>query len=284
MRELSLFTGAGGGVLGSTLLGHQIIGAVEFNEYCCKVLEKRQKDGILDRFPIFQTDIRDFVREGYAELYKGKCDLVSGGFPCQPFSVAGKRQAENDDRNMWPAVVDVIRAVRPKYVFLENVPGLLPERYIQRIFGDLAEAGFDASWCVLGADDLGAPHRRKRLWIYATNTNSEQQPVSVNDCIDQRSGKASPQRAGHITECGEVANTVRGGSSESWWAIDPSHTTKEGHWEVDRAFDGGRWGVESPVGRVANGVADRMEQLKAIGNGQVPIVAATAFKLLSGIE
>ena len=167
LRELSLFSGAGGGILGSILLGHRIVGAVERDEYCCRVLEQRQRDGVLERFPIFQTDIRDFIRHGYAELYQGRCDLVSAGFPCQPFSLAGKRQGAADERNGWPATIECLRVVRPQWALLENVPGLLTSGYFGTILGDLAESGFDCRWRVLSAAEMGAPHKRDRLWIVA---------------------------------------------------------------------------------------------------------------------
>lgn len=178
MRELSLFTGAGGGVLASKLLGHSIVGYVEWEPYAQEVIRQRIADGHLDAAPIF-GDIRAFVRDGYARAYRGMVDLISGGFPCQPFSVAGKRAGHADERNMWPATVEVLREVRPRFAFLENVPGLLTcadERgrpYIHTVFGDLAELGFDCRWGVVGADDAGAPHRRKRLWIVAHRDGAE---------------------------------------------------------------------------------------------------------------
>lgn len=173
MRELSLFSGVGGGILASMLLGHRIIGAVEHDEYCCKVLEQRQRDEVLERFPIFQTDIRDFIREGYAELYAGRCDLVSAGFPCQPFSAAGKRRGADDERNMWPATAECLRVVRPRWFYGENVPGLLYSGYFEQILCDLAACGYDVRWRVLSAAELGAPHKRDRLWIVAHSIGSE---------------------------------------------------------------------------------------------------------------
>ena len=181
LRELSLFSGAGGGLLGTKMLGFNHIGYVEFNEYCQQVIRQRIDDGYLDEAPIF-TDVREFLQSGAAKQYRGFADLVTAGFPCQPFSVAGKQDAGEDERNMWPSTIGIIRAVRPEHCLLENVPGLLGAgeqtqcldngeygsfRYIYSIFRDLAEAGYDARWCVLGADDCGAHHRRKRLWIYA---------------------------------------------------------------------------------------------------------------------
>ena len=167
MRELSLFSGAGGGLLGTHhLLGWETIGYVEFNDYCQRVIKQRIEDGLLSRAPIY-GDIRAFISEGYAESYQGLVDVITGGFPCQPFSVAGKQAGENDPRNMWPQTIEAIRIVRPRYCFLENVPGLLVSGYFGTVLKDLHQARYDARWITLGADDVGAPHRRKRLWIMA---------------------------------------------------------------------------------------------------------------------
>ena len=186
MHELSLFTGAGGGLLGTKLLGWKAIGYVEKEPYCQKVIRQRIADGILDAAPIF-GDIRAFVSEGYAESYQGLVDVITGGFPCQPFSVAGKQRGHQDERNMWPETIECIRIVRPRYAFLENVPGLLGAsgdpgewdmeeaptdniRYFGTILSGLSEARYDARWITLGADDVGANHRRKRVWIVAHAT------------------------------------------------------------------------------------------------------------------
>jgi len=167
VNELSLFSGAGGGLLATQhLLGFNTIGYVEIDDYCQKVIAQRIKDGFLHNAPIF-TDIKAFIDSGCAELYQGVTDLITAGFPCQPFSVAGQRKAEQDERNLWPQTIQCIRIIRPRYAFLENVPGLLATSYIRRIYGDLAEAGYNARWCMLGADDCGAPHRRKRWWCVA---------------------------------------------------------------------------------------------------------------------
>ena len=171
MRELSLFTGAGGGVLGSILLGWETIGYVEWDKYCQRVIAARIADGCLPVAPIF-GDVREFVLSGAAAEYRGIADVVSGGFPCQPFSTAGKRAGADDSRNMWPATIATIRAVQPRYAFLENVPGLLSSGYFGTILGDLAESGYDARWRILSAAELGAPHKRDRLWIVAADADS----------------------------------------------------------------------------------------------------------------
>ena len=165
LNELSLFTGGAGGVLGSKLLGHELVGYVEFDPYCQALIASHIRRRHLDSAPIF-SDVRAFVRD-HAHRYAGRVDVVSAGFPCQPFSVAGSQLAEDDPRNMWPATEAVLRVVRPPLVLLENVPGLIAKPYFGRVLGDLAALGFDAEWTVLGAHDVGAPHRRDRLWILA---------------------------------------------------------------------------------------------------------------------
>jgi len=180
MKELSLFTGGGGGVVGTKLLGWTTIGYVEYEKYCQKIIEQRITDGILDAAPIF-GDVRKFISEGYAEAYKGMVDVITAGFPCQPFSVAGKGLAEDDPRNMWPQTIEVIRLVRPRYALLENVAGLLAHEYIRQIFGDLAESGYDCRWKVLSAAEVGAPHKRDRLWILAHSK------VKYSDVSDNKS-------------------------------------------------------------------------------------------------
>jgi len=189
MNELSLFSGAGGGVLASQLLGHRIIGYVEFSKYPQQILQARQKDAFIDTAPIF-TDVREFIQSGAAREYRGFADVVSAGFPCPSFSVAGKRKGADDERNMWPSTKECCEIIQPKYIFLENVPGLLSigagtlgnstgghvHGYFGDILRDLSEIGYCAKWCILGADDVNGKHRRKRLWIRAkrvVNANSK---------------------------------------------------------------------------------------------------------------
>jgi len=165
MRELSLFSGAGGGLLGTVhLLGWRPVGYVEIDDYCQRVLAARIRDGLLPAAPIF-GDIRTFIADGYAAGYSGLVDVITAGFPCQPWSVAGRGGGETDERNLWPETAECIRIVRPRFALLENVPGLLVHRYFGTVLGDLAEARYDCRWTVLSAKAVGAPHARDRLWI-----------------------------------------------------------------------------------------------------------------------
>lgn len=274
MYELSLFTGAGGGILGTMLAGHIPIGYVEWNPYCQRIIAARIRDGILPAAPIF-TDVRKFILSSAAEQYRGIAGLVTAGFPCQPFSVAGKQLADLDGRNMWPATADVIRIVRPESVLLENVAGLISTSYFRVVIGDLAAMGYSVRWAVLGASDVGAPHRRKRVWIVADAERLRSQrggdewqtERSIRLCGGAGSDKAQDLLAD--------SNSKRrqGGPARRQNATDVRESPgREGrrHW----------WKVEPDVGRVANGVAHRVDRLKALGNGQVPLVAATAWEIL----
>ena len=172
LTYLSLFAGGGGGDIAMSLfLGMRCLGYVEWNPNCAKLLQQRIEDGHFCRAPIFNCDIREWVKQGYANAYKGMVDVVTGGFPCQPFSAAGVRQAEGDERNMWPATRETIRLVQPRFAFLENVSNLITFPYIREIVHDLAKIVYDARWCVLSAKDVGGFHLRKRLWILAASSD-----------------------------------------------------------------------------------------------------------------
>lgn len=312
MNELHLFAGAGGGILGGMLLGHSCVCAVEIEPYCRKVLLQRQRDGILPKFPIWD-DVRTFD----GKPWRGKVDIICGGFPCQDISCAGKGAGIEGERSgLWSEFARIVSEVRPRYVFVENSP-MLALRGLGRVLGDLSESGYDAEWLVMGADDCGAPHRRKRMWILAhsrygcgernlrikgerlceqdaetfgvPDSDSIVRPSEISNTVADANSVRKLQSqgivekfGGRISHSGEnMANsdnkrlqgtrtkieTTRAFGSRAWWDADPA--------DEDGAF-------ESQLGRVADGVANRVDRLKAIGNGQVPVVAATAFRLLKG--
>ena len=165
MNELALFAGAGGGILGGQLLGWRTVCAVEINAYAASVLCARQNDGLLPPFPVWD-DIRTFD----GNPWRGIVDVVSGGFPCQDISAAGKGDGINGERSgLWGEMARIVGGVRPEVVFVENSP-ILTSRGLDRVLGDLAALGYDAEWGVLGAADVGAPHQRDRIWIVAYAT------------------------------------------------------------------------------------------------------------------
>lgn len=222
LRELALFAGAGGGMLGGKLLGWNTVCAVESEQYPASVLVQRQNDGLLPPFPIWD-DVRTF--EG--EPWRGLVDVVSGGFPCQAFSTATRGRSTAID--FWPEMLRIVGEVRPAYVFAENVS----EDAICNAQADLAEIGYATLRCRLDAGQLGADHIRERWWLVA-HAHCNSKLVST---VHAKTPLLPP--------CGS-----------------------------------GLWKTNPPESRVDDGVARRMDRLKAIGNGQVPLVAATAFRQL----
>ena len=352
MNELSLFTGAGGGLLATQhLLGFRTIAYVEINEHCQKTIAQRIRDGLLDNAPIY-VDIRTFINSGRCDLFKRITDVITAGFPCQPWSVAGRRKGETDERNLWPETRDTIGIVRPRYVFLENVPGLLGSEYAWTILSDIAALGYDCAWGIVAAADVGAPHLRKRWWLVAhapnlrlcksasstpqkgqTDSQSEDEGFisggsegrSANVAHAEqdklwdesgRSGRTGWQNQaefGNYSEKESMAHAAIKGleKSETDSQQDGLFPIKRGGQEIpytEREHDyfcglgtgqirGQRpkktnlstsaprnewWAAEPRLGRVAHGVAHRVDRLKALGEGQVPAVAALAWRLLSG--
>ena len=306
LREMALFAGAGGGILGGHLLGWKTVCAVEWEPYPASVLVARQNDGILPPFPIWD-DVQTFD----GRPWRGLVDVVSGGFPCQDISSAGRGAGIEGERSgMWKHMARIIGEVRPRFAFVENSP-LLVGRGAAMVIGDLAEMGYDAQWCIVSASDCGAPHQRDRFWLLAWDAHCEHvgkeqricKGAAADSCgVRAMADTAQLQRnggndhAGISMESGQVSESGNNGweknmadttskrqqrSGQSWFGSDPAEK-REG--ETDCAFAervGHQWGIESPLGRVADGVAARVDRLKAIGNGQVPSVAATAFKILA---
>jgi DNA (cytosine-5)-methyltransferase 1 len=244
MKELSLFSGAGGGVLGSILLGHRIIGYVEKEDYCQKVIAQRIKDGYIDDAPIF-TDIKAFNREGYAAAYTGLVDVISGGFPCQDISCAGKGAGIKGKKSgLWFEMAETIRIIRPEYVFIENSPALLV-RGFDEVLRSLFKMGYDATWGIISAADVGAPHLRKRIWILAHAEGEQnrriQQARMEADIITSRFRKR------------DVSNPVRKRLEKR--KSKPENDGKE----LTPAFRGNWWKSEPELGRVVDGVADKLD-------------------------
>lgn len=163
MRELALFAGAGGGILGGKILGWRTICAVERDAHCATILAQRQNEGLLKPFPIW-SDIETFD----GRPWRGIVDVISGGFPCNDISIA-KWNFEGIDgkkSGLWGHMARVIVEVRPRFVFVENSSQLI-QRGLIRVLGDLAQMGYDARWGVVSAENAGALHERERAWLVA---------------------------------------------------------------------------------------------------------------------
>lgn len=222
MRELALFAGYGGGLLASHLLGWTTVCAVESNPVAVAALRRRQEDGALGRFPIWD-DVTTFS----GHEWRGRVDVVSGGFPCQPFSKASRGKRTAVDR--WPDMRRIVAEITPKFVFAENVA----KRAIDAAADDLEAMGYKAKALPLSAADLGADHIRVRYWLLAYTDDQSELLHTLH---------------AEVGRCQNVHHSL---------------------WEAAPWSEG-----------MADGLAGRMERYKATGNGQVPIVAATAWRVL----
>ena len=267
MNELALFAGAGGGILGGRLLGWRTVCAVERDAYAAQVLAQRQNDGILEAFPIW-SDVCSFD----GNPWRGIVDVISGGFPCQDISAAGKGAGIEGSRSgMWKEMARIIGEVRPKYAFVENSP-MLTTRGLGTVLADLAALGFDAEWGVLSAADVGANHERQRIWILARQRNF------LSHSEHNRNGWREQLAQGVEKENDSSGGKVRNTNSQD---VERQRKITFGiEQKLGNTGNASWWQSEPDLGRVDNGVANRMDRLKAIGNGQVSLCAATAFNLL----
>ena len=308
MNELALFAGAGGGILGGHLLGWRTVCAVEWEPYPASVLCARQNDGLLPSFPIWD-DVQTFD----GRPWRGIVDVVSGGFPCQDISSAGRGDGLDGERSgMWKHMARVVGEVRPRYVFVENSP-MLTHRGGVRVIGDLAALGYDSRWIVMGAADVGAPHQRNRFWLVAhTKSNGCWEGRTTRDILKENGGQDRSLRSESCSSSKQPKNMANANGMRK---LQPQGREQDerrrigdgcGQANVAHAQCGKRkvgrddagmgsfkelgtprdagtspWSVEPDVGRVAHGVAARVDRLKAIGNGQVPLCAATAWRILT---
>lgn len=310
-----LFSGAGGGILADLLLGHRPIGAVEIDAYCRQVLLCRQADGYIPQFPIwdnvltFRSDNPDTA--GYInrlrEIRERLC--VSGGFPCQGCSAAGKGNGLKDPRSgLWREFGRIVGEIRPKYVFLEN-SNLLIRRGLDVVLTDLTEMGYRTAWGVISAASVGARHVRRRFWGLAVrddaNSQSERRETDCNTCEPKPKLIRPAQLLQLIpdTMCKWSEDRLAGSAKSQ------KPKTLDGR-RKDQIAQGQRRQAQPRLGRVADGLANwldevtsgrfwdaqehglprlteqcdnRRQRLKAIGNGQVPLCAAAAFETLKDI-
>lgn len=310
VNVLSLFSGIGGLELGLERAGMTVVGQVELDPFCRKVLAKHWPE--VPR----HDDVRTCV-DWWLGTDRPAVDLVCGGFPCQPVSNAGKRLGEADERWLWPAYSEVVRALEPRYVVLENVAALLG-RGAGAVLGDLAALGYDAEWDCIPAAAVGAPHRRDRWFAVAYPSAQagrrlghgrwQQQPEGGREAGDVANadhegfgrraelpgGRNSVRRAGTLRTNPDghgampLADANGKGSprraGETGWRPGAARRVEPerlgyifaGH----RPTTWGHWASEPDVGRVAHGVPARVDRLRALGNAVVPQVAEHIGRLI----
>jgi len=343
MRLGSLFSGGGLGDLGWLMAGMDIRWQCEIDDYCQKILEIR--------FPETKKykDIKGLVNEELEPV-----DIVAGGFPCQPFSVAGKQRGDQDDRNLWPSMLEVIKKVKPAYIVGENVPGLLNmakfdvqpimengmpfikavgeiyERtgrgYSDAILEEIEACGYEVITLVFPAHALGAQHKRERVWIVgyfghkrqalyekqATRVKQPSQSADANPANTRTKGMCEwkeqadedvadtgqqyGQRHTERMEADQAKRTagklsIKSGSERQFKTLADTDKMRSQRCRANKHQEGRKrqdkrqaglcdlfrdwWSAEPTVGRVVNGLTNRVDRLKVLGNGQV--VACTAL-------
>jgi len=316
----SLFSGIGGLDLGLERAGMQVIWQSEIDPYACKVLKKHWPE-VPNHGDIKEIDWRTVE----------PVDVICGGYPCQPFSTAGKRQGTDDPRHLWPWVRTAISELRPRYAILENVRGHLSMGGTQ-VIGELAEIGYDAQWDIVSAASVGAPHRRDRIIIVAypngsqsgygrqcedvqsqsasrrddrSRSRSDLGQISLGSAFENSSDVANPKSdrqrrtdrdvAGAFSQRPEIQFTSGRSSSpmanddSKWNGLNGSQSIVaqthlfRGNNRRRETSDVSRkwWEIEPNVGRVANGIPDRVDRLKGLGNAVVPQVAEYIGRLIT---
>ncbi len=272
LKILDLFSGIGGFSLGLESTGHfETAAFCEIEPYCQKVLKKHWPN-----VPIFD-DIRKLKGKDI-----GAIDIITGGYPCQPFSVAGKQKAEQDPRHLWPEYFRLIKELRPTWIIGENVSGHV-KLGLDTVLENLESEGYSSRTFSISASSVGANHQRERIWIVA---NARQHGGRIESTRNKESiGRGSPKETKWSTHTDKTR-----GSSERGEALANSSSSrrkvrlskeghrKEGHTEkFDNESNRQRgwqrednWAIEPNVGRVAHGIPNRVDRLKCLGNSLVP--------------
>lgn len=302
LTHLSLFSGIGGLDLAAEWAGFTTVGQCEFADYQTKVLEKHWPD--VPRW----RDIRTLTKGSFYERTGLRTvDVISGGFPCQPFSVAGKQKGKEDDRYLWPEMLRVIRELRPRCVIGENVPGIIRIAAGQVVKG-LERAGYHVVVFNFEAAAVGAWHRRSRVFFVgiadvadadedglrkgadaehaAENRQPTQPGLAVSGEAMADAARERIQRHAEICadeqekRSGQMQSDAESGN-EAVYDTMCSGCAGDARWEqLQELADGRCWAIEPDVGRVAHGIPARVDRLKCLGNAVVPQQAYPIFKAL----
>jgi len=285
----------------------RVIAFSEIEAFACANLVAKMEAGLLEPAPVW-PNLKTFPSAAFAN----KVDILVAGYPCQPFSTAGKRQGTEDERHLWPYIADGIRAMRPRFCFFENVEGHITLG-LSTVISDLAEMGYQTTWGVFSASEVGAPHQRKRVFILAYNSSKGLQGLRERS---EQEGRQEP--SGHIGSCGDSWRSERSGV----WPSRPGQEQYE--WEpprvvskpnssrleeptvcnTDVSMRPGRgqesrgetesvWAVEPTLGGDSDGTPNwvdyaelyescdnRVDELRLLGNGVVLATAARAWEVL----
>jgi DNA (cytosine-5)-methyltransferase 1 len=282
MKHLDLFSGIGGFALAASWVwpDHEVVAFCDNEPFCQKVLSKHWPD-----VPVID-DIRKIKGEDY-----GAVDIITGGFPCQPFSCAGKRGGEADDRYLWPEMLRIIREIRPTWVIGENVAGII-NMALDQVCTDLEDAGYTVQAFIIPACAVDAPHRRDRVWIVGHSAGARREACNAITC-------------GTKPESGELADSNRDASDPQGISGWPGLCENGQEQDGDQLANGG--GDATNSGRIGrhnawdepwleaatrlcgihdgvSGGVHRTDRLKSLGNAIVPQVAAVIMQAIRELD
>lgn len=277
LNGLDLFSGIGGM---SFALSEWVrpIAYCEIDPYCQGVLLSRMLDGTLPKSPIWD-DVRTLTfRED-----KPKIDILYGGFPCQDISIAGNGKGLEGERSgLFFEIVRLAKEIKPNYVFLENVPAITSRGGL-RVVREIAEMGYDCRWCIISAASVGALHRRERWFLLAhandNGSSSCKERQCIRECIASRKGiQKQAQDFRQIKRASGLSSDVANSKCKGLEGFSQS-----GQQEISKSRDESWWKTEPSVGRMADGIPNRVDRIKGLGNSVVPQQAKEAFKILMGL-
>ena len=261
VQHLDLFSGIGGFAIAAQAAGCQTIGFSEIEPYACKVLKHHWP-----KVPNY-GDIRN--------IRGVSADLVTGGFPCQPFSVAGHKRGSEDDRHLWPEMLRVIAEAGPSWVLGENVPGIIGME-LDNVLSDLENIGYAAWPVVIPACAVDARHRRDRVWIMAHSERGRLQERRAEGAGGMGDGACSRQEASH-----DLSATPQSGYDVAESGCWSGEGSRSGIGSETRAA---RWDAEPGMDRVADGIPNRTHRLRGLGNSIVPQVAAEIIRGMMAVD
>ncbi len=279
LKILDTFAGIGG----FSYAAHELVGGfettqfVEIDPFCQKVLKKH-----FPKVPC-HDDIKTFT------AYPGQYDVITGGFPCQDISVAGRREGITDQSRsgLFYELIRVIRLVRPKFVVMENVAAIL-NNGLDIVLGELSEAGYDAEWSIISASSLGAAHRRSRWWCVAYTNDYGSSSSSINE-VDDKTDSGSQKRQNQVSESSGSSESSDSRIVRSFEGNVTDSNSEGLQRKILSKMESGIWSakhtrrldpnwrsyVSKPIlPRGSYGLSNRVDRTKALGNSIVPAVAA----------
>ena len=260
LKHLDLFSGIGGFSLGLEATGgFETVAFCDYDSYCQKILRKHWP------WVTIYDDIKELNHEKLNSNGHIKIDIITGGYPCQPFSVAGRQQGEKDPRHVWPEYFRLIKELRPTWVIGENVSGHV-KLGLDTVLENLESEGYSARTFSISASSIGANHQRERIWIVANSgcswgSGSEFQRKNENEIKKENANQF--ERSSSSSQSDMVYSDSE--RLEKWESIGENFSQ-----EYQTLIGADWWSIEPDVGRVANGVPKRVDSLKSLGNSLVP--------------